>query len=189
MSFSFCSNSMAEADPETSSSSDPRPNNPTKRISVLLLATRWTFDTFGLSTVNKSLVNNLRLVDPDGQTIKITCAVLEENDKISEDEIEDAAIYGVELKGAKQRRGKKSPCIEWMEESTASYYRDLVIENKFDYIVYVYVLLLTGGVVQIHETSSQAPPPTSPRQQLLYRDPFPITAQALNWHDKKKVNL
>ena len=82
---------MAEADPGASSSSDSRPNVRTKSISVLLLATRWTFDTFGLSTVNKSLVNNLREVDPDGQTIKITCAVLEENDKINKEEIEDAA--------------------------------------------------------------------------------------------------
>ena len=126
---------MAEADPGASSSSDSRPNVPTKSISVLLLATRWTFDTFGLSTVNKSLVNNLREVDPDGQTIKITCAVLEENDKINKEEIEDAAKYRVELRGAKQLRGKKAPCIEWMEESTAAYYRHLVQENKFDYIV------------------------------------------------------
>ena len=41
----------------------------------------------------------------------------------------------MELRGAKQRRGKKAPCIEWMEESTAAYYRHLVQENKFDYIV------------------------------------------------------
>ena len=126
---------MAEADPGASSPADSRPNGPTKRISVLLLATRWTFDTFGLSTVNKSLVNNLRKVDPDGQTIKITCAVLEENDKINKEEIDDAAKYKVELRGAKQRRGKKAPCIEWMEEPTAAYYRHLVQENKFDYIV------------------------------------------------------
>ena len=126
---------MAEADPGASSPSDSCPNVQTKSISVLLLATRWTFDTFGLSTVNKSLVNNLREVDPDGQTIKITCAVLEENDKINQEEIEDAAKYRVELRGAKQRRGNKAPCIEWMEESTAAYYRHLVQESKFDYIV------------------------------------------------------
>ena len=126
---------MAEADPAASSPSDSHPTVPAKSISVLLLATRWTFDTFGLSTVNKSLVNNLREVDPDGQTIKITCAVLEENDKINKEEIDDAAKYKVELRGAKQRRGKKAPCIEWMEESTAAYYRHLVQESKFDYIV------------------------------------------------------
>ena len=45
-----------------------------KPISVLLLATKWQFDTYGLSTVNKSLVNNLRVVDPEGKKIKITCA-------------------------------------------------------------------------------------------------------------------
>ena len=126
---------MAEAAPGVSSPADCRPNGPTKSISVLLLANRWTFDTFGLSIVNKSLVNNLREVDPDGQTIKITCAILEENDKIKQEEIEDAAKYRVELRGAKQRRENKEPCIEWMEESTAEYYRHLVQESKFDYIV------------------------------------------------------
>ena len=62
------------------------PDSSRKVISVLLLATRWTFDTYGLSTVNKSIVNNLRLIDPDAKTIKITCAVLEEEGKISEDQ-------------------------------------------------------------------------------------------------------
>ena len=45
-------------------------------IFVLLFATKWQFETYGLSTVNKSLVNNLRIVDPEGNKIKITCAKL-----------------------------------------------------------------------------------------------------------------
>ena len=53
---------MAEAFPEEPTASEP--HEVEKTISVLLLATKWQFDTYGLSTINKSLVNNLRLVDP-----------------------------------------------------------------------------------------------------------------------------
>ena len=59
---------MAEEFPDNSSGSDAQENP----ISILLLATKWQFDTYGLSTVNKSLVNNLRVVDPEGKKIKIT---------------------------------------------------------------------------------------------------------------------
>ena len=63
-------------------------DNQEKPISVLLFATKWQFDTYGLSTVNKSLANNLRVVDPEGKKIKITCAVLEEEKNIREDQRE-----------------------------------------------------------------------------------------------------
>ena len=72
---------MAEAFPEESTISERREDGSRKIISVLLLASRWQFDTYGLSTINKSLVNNLRLVDPEAKTIKITCAVVEEDGK------------------------------------------------------------------------------------------------------------
>ena len=66
---------MAEAFPE-------EPQNPDeKNISVLLLGNRWSFGTYGLSTINKSIVNNLRLVDPEAKTINITCTVVEEEGK------------------------------------------------------------------------------------------------------------
>ena len=59
----------AEAFPEELN--DPESPDYSRRvISILLLGTRWQFDTYGLSTINKSLVNNLRLVDPEGKTIK-----------------------------------------------------------------------------------------------------------------------
>ena len=111
-------------------------DNPEKPISVLLLATKWQFDTCGLSTVNKSLVNNLRVVDPDGKKIKITCAVVEEEGYITEDEQKEAEKYKVKLKGAKQPRGrKKRPTLQWLDEFSGTYYLDLVRENSFDFII------------------------------------------------------
>ena len=55
------------------------PDDSRRAISVLLLAAKWQFDTYGLSTINKSLINNLRLVDPEGKSIKITCTTLEDD--------------------------------------------------------------------------------------------------------------
>ena len=105
-------------------------------ISVLLLATKWQFDTYGLSTVNKSLVNNLRTTDPSGQKIKIICAVVEEDKNIKDDERKDAEKYKVKLKGAKQPRGpKKKPSRDWLDQSTGAYYLDLFMEDTFDFII------------------------------------------------------
>ena len=105
---------MAEAFVDISS--EIHSENQKKHISVLLLAAKWQVDTYGLSTVNKSLVNNLRVVDPEGKKIKITCAVVEEEKNIKDDQKGDAEEYKVKLKGAKQPRGlKKKPNIQWLD--------------------------------------------------------------------------
>ena len=65
-----------------SEDTDPQrdiPNASRETISLLILTTRWQFDTYGLSAVNKCLVNNLRVVDPDGKWVNVTCTVLEED--------------------------------------------------------------------------------------------------------------
>ena len=105
-------------------------------ISVLFLGTRWQFDTYGLSTINKSLVNNLRIVDPEGKSIKITCAVLQDDGKIQDEDLKDANKYRVELKGARPRgskRGKK-PDLQWIDESPGTYYRHL-LDDSYDFII------------------------------------------------------
>ena len=105
-------------------------------ISILLLATKWQFETYGLSTVNKSLINNLRVVDPEGSKIKITCAVVEEEKNIQDNQRQDAAKYKVELRGGKQPRGsKKKPNIEWLDQNIATYYPDLLKNNNYDFII------------------------------------------------------
>ena len=123
---------MAEAFPEN-------PEDLTKQenpISVLILATKWQFDTYGLSTVNKSLVNNLRVVDPQGKKIKITCAVVEEEKSIKDDQRADAEKYKVELQMGKPPRGaKKEPSIEWLDQNIATYYPDLLRRNSYDFVI------------------------------------------------------
>ena len=140
---------MAEAFPENPDAIDF--DKQEKPISVLLLAERWQFDTYGLSTVNKSLVNNLRVVDPGGKKIKITCAVVEEEGKIERIQKEDAEKYQVQLRGSKQPRGpKKKPNIEWLDNSTAAYYLDLVRENPFDFII-GHVPYLANGALNLRD--------------------------------------
>ena len=109
-----------------------------RTISVLLLGTKWQFDTHGLSTINKSLVNNLRIVDPEGKTIKITCTVLQDDEKIKDEEIMDAEKHGVKLRGAKRPRGSKSrnkPKLKWLDKNTGTYYRHLVQDQNYDFII------------------------------------------------------
>ena len=126
---------MAETFPEEPTASEPHLGK--KNISVLLLATKWQFDTYGLSTINKSLINNLRLVDPEAKTIKITCAVVEEEGQIKDVDVSDAGKSGVVLRGARRPMSKKrqnKPELSWLDEHAATYYRHLQDEN-FDFII------------------------------------------------------
>ena len=112
------------------------PHEEEKSISVLIVATKWQFDTYGLSTINKSLVNNLRLLDPEDQTIKITCAVVEVG-KINYMDVSGAAKCGVVLHGAKrpmsQKRQNKAE-LSWLDEYAGTYYRHLQ-DHHYDFII------------------------------------------------------
>ena len=128
---------MAEALPEDWDMSE-HPDDSRRSISVLLLGTSCQFDTYGLSTINKSLVNNLRLVDPEGKTIKITCAVVEDGGKIKEEDLNEAEKHEVNLKGAKRPRGSKrdkKPKVQWLDKYPTTYYLHLVQEQNYDFII------------------------------------------------------
>ena len=156
-----------------------------------MLTNKWQFDNYGLSTINKSLVNNLRVVDPEGKKIKITCAVrlMEEEGNITDDERKDAEKYNsfriifspyvmdevfgeVKLVGAKQPRGrKKRPTVEWLDESTAAYYLDLVRERTYNYII-GNVPYLANGSLNLRDLS----PTTAQKPKvILFVHSFPKT--------------
>ena len=161
---------MAEAFPQNladnqDSKNLDRQENP---ISILLLATKWQFDTYGLSTVNKSLVNNLRVVDPEGKTIMITCTVVEEEKNITDDQRADAEKCKVRLKGAKQPRGsKEKPDIKWLDSGAGAYYSDLVRKHSFDFII-GHIPYLANGPLNLRDLSSDAEP--KPRVILMIHD-------------------
>ena len=107
-----------------------------RQIKVLTLTPRWRFDTMGLSGITRSLVNNLRVLDPDARNIQITCAVLQEDGKIEEAEIRDAAKHGVRLKGAKLAKWRKGkPNLSWLNEDVAKYYLHILVNDQYDYII------------------------------------------------------
>ena len=152
------------------------PDGVRKSISILMLATRWQFDTYGLSTVNKSLVNNLRLVDPDSQTLKITCAVLDEEGKIAEGDKRDAEKHGVTLKGAKQPRGKKRKCeMSWLNEQSVLYYSHLAFKTKFDFIV-GHIPYLADGSFNLRDLSRELHQGHSPKV-ILVAHALPLTSE------------
>ena len=143
---------MAEAFPEfvTDIGADDCEESLAKPISILLLATKWQFDTYGLSTVN------LRLVNPEGGKIQTTCAVVEVEGHVTEDERKDAEKYKVKIIGAKQPRGrKKRPDVEWLDENTAAYYPALVKQNSYDYII-GHAPYLANGPLNIRDFYSEA---------------------------------
>ena len=151
---------MAEAFPENVSHNpdDVEVDKREKPISILTLATKWQFDAYGLSTVNKSLVNNLRVVDPEGKKIKITCAVVEEEKNIKDDQRKDAEKYKVKLRGGKQPRGvKKKPNIKWLDRNTGAYYMDLLRKDSYDFII-GHVPYLANGCLNLRDLYPEEEP-------------------------------
>ena len=125
------------------------------KISILMLTIKWLFDTFGFPSINKSLVNNLRLVDPEANNINITCSVLGEEEQIPDNQLEDANKHLVELRAAKQPRGKKKkPELSWLNEQSILYYHHLIFEKKHDFII-GHMPYLVDGCLNLRDLSKQ----------------------------------
>ena len=107
-----------------------------KTISVLFLSPKWQCDTYGVASVVRSLVNDLWLTDPDGQKIQMTCAVLQEDGKINEADVADAAKHNVKLSGVKLPRGSKEiPSTEKINVYASVYYKHLAASERFDFVI------------------------------------------------------
>ena len=110
--------------------------HPDDPISVLFLSPKWQYDTYGVASVVRSLVNDLWLTDPDGKKIQMTCAVLQEDGKINEADVADAEKHNVKLRGVKLHRSvKKIPIAEEINSSAQFCYRHLAKAHKFDFII------------------------------------------------------
>ena len=168
---------MAEAEedifpedlPELETTDDPKTSTP-----VLVLSTKWSFDTLDISNVTRSLINDLRMTDPDGKAIEITCTVLDEEDKIKGNQLRDAAKYHVQLKGAKQPRGKKRKLeLSWLNEQAATYYQHLVFDTKFDFIV-GHIPHLVDGCLNLRDQIKKIHKGHSPKV-ILVAHALPLT--------------
>ncbi len=105
-------------------------------FSVLFLSPKWQCDAYGIATLNMSLITDLRKIDPRGDAIKLTCAVLEIEDAISCIDIKDAERYAVKLVGARTPYGsKENPELTWLDVYSGSYFRHVMHSTRFDFIV------------------------------------------------------
>ena len=114
------------------------PDSSRTEVSVLILSPKWRFDSYGISTIARSLVTNLRQIDPEDEYIHITVAVLEEDGQIMEEHRLDAEKYHVQLRGAKQpKRGNRNrkPELQWMDEYSGVHFDHLTFEVDYDFII------------------------------------------------------
>ena len=112
------------------------PDPSKKQVSVLMLTPQWRFDEYGMATITRSMVQNLRMIDPEGTFIKITCAVLEDDGKISKDQRENASRLKVQLVGYLRPRGKRGePDLDWLDGSVTTYYPDIACAGNYDFII------------------------------------------------------
>ena len=112
-----------------------------KQVSVLILTPQWKFDSYGKINITRSLIQNLRAVDPEGTFVKITCAVLEEEEEVHKEKITEAVDLKVQFKGfihpmSTRSRGKeKKPNLKWLNEDVVKYYDHVIFEMKYDFII------------------------------------------------------
>ncbi len=95
-------------------------------LSILFVNTAWSWDHYGISTISRSIIRDLRNLDPQGNKLKIYSTVLERDGKIKDKDIRDAKKLSVDLIAAKLPRGSKDkPDISWLSKNAATYYKHL----------------------------------------------------------------
>ncbi len=82
------------------------------KLSVVFMSPRWQCDGYGIATITRSLINDLYNTDPEGEGLKLTCMVLEEDGKISQKDRDDAEKYNVTLAGVKLPKGTKGTVLD-----------------------------------------------------------------------------
>ncbi len=108
------------------------------KLSVVFMSPHWQCDGYGIATVTRSLINDLWNTDPEGQGLKLTCMVVEEDVKISQKDREDAEKYNVTLLGAKlpfRGRKKAEPNLDWLNQYTGAYYRYIPQSQNIDIVI------------------------------------------------------
>ena len=136
------------------------PYTPKTHISVLMLTPQWRFDGYGIATITRSLIKDLRTIDSEGKFIKITCIILAEADGRSlEEQRVEAKELKVELEGYILPRGrKKEPNMdEWMNEGIVNYYNNVLSGTKYDFII-GHVPYLAYGSLNVRDFYSKKKP-------------------------------
>ena len=108
------------------------------KLSVVFMSPHWQCDGYGIATVTRSLANDLYNTDPEGQGLKLTCMVVEEDSKVSQKDKDDADKFNVAVVGAKLPfgvRGKTTPELSWMNIYTGACYLHVAESQNVDVII------------------------------------------------------
>ena len=131
------------------------PDTTQTQVSVLIITPTGKFDSYGTSSITRSLIKNLRSVDPKGQFIKITCAVLQDETMTKKPkELQD---LDVQLRGYIQPKGKlKAEAeVQWLNEDILNYYNHIVSELKYDFII-GHAPYFSYGCINLRDSCTEA---------------------------------
>ncbi len=123
------------------------------KLSVLFLSPAWQCDGYGIASITRSLASDLKRVDPEGEGMRMTCAVVQEENKISDKDQEDAKEHNVTLKAAKisnSMRSKTVPKMSWLDTYTGTYYRHIMQADDIDFVV-GHIPYLADGALNVQE--------------------------------------
>ena len=134
------------------------------------------FDFTDITTVTRSLINNLRHHDPNGENVKITCAILEKDGGIEKVQIDEAEKQNVTLRGAVPPIGETilKPETHWMDKLSAAYYHNVFDESSYNFIV-GHAPLFSYGAVNLKKAYKGKPVP----KVVLVIHELPKTKQGL----------
>ena len=102
------------------------PDTTRKYVSVLTLLPEWKLNCNRLN-ITKSLIKNLRSVDPEGKVIQITCAVLDEEGNMSDvpKVVEEDLKY--QSRGYMCPKDEKKANVLWLNKDVLKYEFDFII--------------------------------------------------------------
>ena len=145
-------------------------------ISTLILTTAWPLDFTTLTTVTRSLINNLRHKDEGGPKFKITCAVLDQDGKIDMAHFKEAFLEEVKLKGMICPKGEEInlPVIKRINELSAAYYHHLFNEDSYHFII-GHAPIMAHGAVNLKSVCKDQ----NSRKVVLVIHGLPVTEQDL----------
>ena len=125
------------------------PSKSSRHVSVLFFTPQWRLDSYGTSSITRSLIKNLRAVDPERKFIKIAYTVLEEQGNIQSKEADDLNVH---LKGFIFPRGtKREPDVQLLDEDVLKYYYHDIRGMKYDFII-GYVPYLVYGCLNLRDS-------------------------------------
>ncbi len=133
-------------------------DSPSAKLSILLLSPSWLEeDKHGIVDFTRSLGSGLHALDPKGENMEVTCAVVQEEGRITKEERLDAKKVNVKLAGARvlsTMRRKKVPKVSWLDTYSGAYYRHLTKAEPVDFIV-GHIPYLADGAFNIKELCNE----------------------------------